>query len=275
VSLEEDIGQRINAAKRLRERNDANEGTTVISLVTPMLRSLGYDTGDPDQVMSQYRAGLMGQKDNAVDYAIFTNGEPAIYIECKTLDHPFDKKDVSQLARYFGSTLSVKLGILTDGIRYRFYSDIDHKNVMDKEPFFVMDLEKYTPNDLELFGQYHKSVFDIDKIRSNAENNLQMEMVVNELRKEMETPSDEITTIIAQRLRQGVRITQSVRSEYVQLIKEAYERILQNHTNSLLDMAIKKSREISKAPPPPPNPQSRKDQAMHVHRRKKRCWVSV
>lgn len=60
-------------------------------------------------------------------------------IECKSCTEVLDKHS-SQLFRYFG-TSSAKFGILTNGIIYKFYTDLDESNKMDLTPFLEFDME--------------------------------------------------------------------------------------------------------------------------------------
>ncbi len=57
------------------------------------------------------------------------SGKPAVLIECKRYGSKLDDPEISQLLRYFTVT-EARFGILTDGITYRFFSDLDQPNVM-------------------------------------------------------------------------------------------------------------------------------------------------
>ena len=46
-----------------------------------------------------------------------------------------------------------RIGLLTNGILYKFYTDTDKPNSMDEEPFWVLDLESLDSKD---FGQLSK-----------------------------------------------------------------------------------------------------------------------
>ena len=48
------------------------------------------------------------------------DGNPVVLIECKKLGTKLSSESVSQLLRYFGVT-EARVGILTDGIFYRFF----------------------------------------------------------------------------------------------------------------------------------------------------------
>src|SRR3954469_12509456 len=45
-----------------------------------------------------------------------------------------------QLADYFAKAPEAKLGILTNGIQWRFFTDLVNAHVMDKEPFVKWDV---------------------------------------------------------------------------------------------------------------------------------------
>ena len=45
-----------------------------------------------------------------------------------------------ELKGYYNAVPTVKLGILTDGIIYQLFSDTEEENLMDNEPFAVVDL---------------------------------------------------------------------------------------------------------------------------------------
>ena len=70
-----------------------------------------------------------------VDYAIMKGGlTPVILIECKSISENLERHD-SQLFRYFGLQQIAKFAILTNGLIYRFFTDLDNPNKMDSDPF--------------------------------------------------------------------------------------------------------------------------------------------
>jgi hypothetical protein len=62
---------------------------------------------------------------------------------------------MSQLFRYFTAS-RVKFGVLTDGIVYRFFSDLEAPNRMDSTPFFEFSLLAHTHADLEFLFKFRK-----------------------------------------------------------------------------------------------------------------------
>jgi predicted type IV restriction endonuclease len=118
---------------KLRE-NIKTEEATKNALVMPLINILGYNVFDPREVVPEYTADFGTKKGEKVDYAIFKDGGPVILIECKNIDADLDREHASQLFRYFSVT-DAKIGILTNGIIYRFYTDLDSPNKMDDKSF--------------------------------------------------------------------------------------------------------------------------------------------
>jgi hypothetical protein len=75
---------------------------------------------------------------------------------------------------YFGKQPGingVKLGILTNGTQWQFFTDLRYENAMDKEPFFTWDVLKHDPaSALGLLTLLQRSEFKPDRIKAFAEN---------------------------------------------------------------------------------------------------------
>jgi hypothetical protein len=141
-------------ATELREYIVSEEGSKT-SLVLPLLSLLGYDVFNPKQIAAELTADIGVKKGEKVDYAIMGSGEPKLIIECKKLGDPLAVPSRSQLFRYF-TALRVKFGVLTDGVVYKFYSDIDAPNIMDDVSFFEFNLLAYTQADLEFLMKFRR-----------------------------------------------------------------------------------------------------------------------
>lgn len=85
--------------------------------------------------------GPKTKKGEKVDIAILRDGEPIILIECKSLGSILDAEKCSQLFRYFTVKPEVRIGILTNGQKYLFFSDLERQNVMDSKPFIQQSLK--------------------------------------------------------------------------------------------------------------------------------------
>ena len=119
-------------SKRVSNLKDSlsTEEATKTSLIMPFFALLGYDVFNPEEFVPEYTADVGIKKGEKVDYAILSNGEPVMLIECKAVKEELKKHD-SQLFRYFG-TSKAKFAILTNGIIYRFFTDLDEPNKMDE-----------------------------------------------------------------------------------------------------------------------------------------------
>ena len=138
-----------------------SEEATKQALIVPFIKALGYDVYDPREVFPEYTADFGTKQGEKVDYAIMKDGVPVILIECKRVTDNLNAPNaVSQLFRYFVSTGGVRLGILTNGVKYQFFSDLDEQNVMDSTPFLELDLENLTDTGLEHLARFVKG-FDV------------------------------------------------------------------------------------------------------------------
>lgn len=137
MEFSESIKQFAERVSTLKESISTEEATKM-SLIVPMFQILGYDVFNPTEFCPEYVADVGIKKGEKVDYAILENGKPTILIECKSCSEQLDKHS-SQLFRYFGTT-TAKFGILTNGVIYRFYTDLEESNKMDMIPFLEVDM---------------------------------------------------------------------------------------------------------------------------------------
>lgn len=115
------------------------EEATKNALIMPFITALGYNVFNPTEVTPELHADVGIKKGEKVDYAILQDGKPIILFECKWHGADLNKDHASQLYRYFSVT-DARFGVLTNGVQYRFYTDLDAANKMDAKPFFEFDL---------------------------------------------------------------------------------------------------------------------------------------
>jgi predicted type IV restriction endonuclease len=166
-----DFAEQIRELIALLDKNKDHvftEEATKHSMVMPFLQVLGYNIFDPTEVIPEFTADIGIKKGEKVDYAIAINNEPAILIEVKATRSTLQSKTMSQLLRYFGVT-KYKFAVLTNGIQYQFFSDIDDKNIMDTIPFLAVELvPSIRDSEIAEIRKFHKNHFDADKISSSA-----------------------------------------------------------------------------------------------------------
>ncbi|MGK9231908.1 type I restriction enzyme HsdR N-terminal domain-containing protein [Inquilinus limosus] len=110
------------------------------ALVMPFIQALGYDVFNPGEVVPEFTADVGTKKGEKVDYAICKDGRISILIECKPSSAELSLNHASQLFRYFSVT-DARLAVLTNGVVYQFYSDVDRPNKMDEKPFYTFSIE--------------------------------------------------------------------------------------------------------------------------------------
>ena len=186
MDLQNQLKELADKIEKLKDKIETEEATKN-AFVMPFIHILGYDIFNPTEVIPEFTADLGLKKGEKVDYAIFQNGVPILIVECKNWKQDLNVHN-SQLFRYFHVT-KTRFALLTNGIEYRFYTDLDETNKMDEKPFLEFDICKIKePTDNEI-AKFHKSNFDVDKIVNNASSLKYTKEIKHLLAKEFQSPS--------------------------------------------------------------------------------------
>ncbi|OHD97838.1 MAG: hypothetical protein A3E21_06480 [Sulfurimonas sp. RIFCSPHIGHO2_12_FULL_36_9] len=213
------------------------------SFVMPFIGLLGYDVFNPNIVVPEFTADIGKKKGEKVDYAILQDGQPLILIEVKTHTENLDRH-ATQLERYFTVTDS-KFAILTNGIEYRFYCDLDKVNKMDAKPFLIINLLDLKDRDLRELEKFTNENLDVDKILAMANKQKYITQIKKVFKKEVVEPSDELTKFFATQITDK-RLTQNVVDEFRQYIKIAFSDIVNDMAQDKINaLKSKLSVEIS------------------------------
>lgn len=207
------------------------------ALVMPFLQALGYDVFNPAEVIPEFTADVGIKKGEKVDYAICVDGKISLLVECKPSSIDLDLRHASQLFRYFSVT-DARIAILTNGVIYQFYSDIEHPNKMDGKPFYVFSMDAIRRSDPIVLERFARSQFDIDAIVAEASRlKLESQMRI-ELEKEFATPSDEFVRIMAGRVLPGGRMTAAVRDQIQPILVASIASLIRDRVNDRLTSAL-------------------------------------
>lgn len=226
---------------KLKEQISTEEATKM-SLIVPFFQLLGYDVFNPDEFTPEYTADVGIKKGEKVDYAIMKDGKPAILIECKWCGENLDKHS-SQLFRYFG-TSSAKFGILTNGIIYKFYTDLDESNKMDLIPFLEFDILNIKANIVTELKKFNKSVFDVDNIFSTASELKYSKAIKTLFSNQLKEPTDDFIKYILTGVYDGVK-TQNVIDKFRGIVKKALNDYISELMNEKISTALKSEEEVS------------------------------
>ena len=202
-----------------------SEEATKTAFILPFINVLGYDFFDPSEVVPEFVADVANKRGEKVDYAILKDGEPIIILECKQLDSDLNLENASQLYRYF-TTTKARFGVLTNGVIYRFYSDLDEINKMDAQPFFEFDLLNFMPQAVDELKRFTKETFDL-KETIQAANDLKYTTAIKRiLSDQTRRPYEEFVRFLISQVYKG-RMTKKVKEQFVGLTKEGLSAIYQ------------------------------------------------
>ena len=213
----------------------STEEATKMSIIVPLFQIMGYDVFNPLEFCPEYTADVGIKKGEKVDYAILENGEPNILIECKSCTEQLDKHS-SQLFRYF-STTPAKFGILTNGIIYRFYTDLEEANKMDLVPFLEIDITSIKDSSITQLKKFCKDNFDRDSIFSTAEELKYSSLIKKVLSAEFENPSEEFVRFILSGVYEGQK-NQKVLEKFTPIVKRSFSSFVNEIVNNKISSAL-------------------------------------
>lgn len=224
------------------------EEATKNALIMPLINALGYDVFNPLEVVPEYIADVGIKKVEKVDYAILIDNKPIILIECKKVDNKsLDiKKHATQLIRYFSVT-DAKFIILTNGIVYKFFSDIDTQGKLDNEPFFVFNLLDFKENQIETLMEFSKENFDVNKAFSNAGDLKYIRQFEEVIENEYKNPSDDFVRYLINKANVcDGRITNNVVEKHKKTTVEAFNLFMSKVMKTSLDFSLNSKQTESK-----------------------------
>jgi len=224
---------------KLKDKIETEESTKH-AFVLPFINALGYDSFNPTEVVPEFTADLGLKKGEKVDYAIFQNNIPILIVECKNWKESLDNHN-SQLFRYFHTT-KTRFALLTNGIQYRFYTDLEQTNKMDEKPFLEFDITKIKDNEVHEISKFHKSNFDVNKIVNNASALKYTKEIKKCISEELVNPSFDFAKLFANKVYSG-RLTEKVMDEFTSLVHKAFNQTISEKVNDRLNSALNKEAE--------------------------------
>ncbi len=235
MDFKDSIKQISERIEKLKE-NLYTEEATKNALIMPFIASLGYDVFNPLEVLPEMTCDAGTKKGEKIDYAIMKDGEPIMLIECKHWKQDLNLHD-NQLLRYFNVS-KAKFGILTNGIIYRFYTDLEAQNKMDEKPFLEINLQDLKDAHIEELKKFHKSYFDVDNILSSANELKYMGELRNAISLEFSNPSPDFVKFFGKQVYDGI-FTPKVLEQFTALLK----RSISSHISDLISDRLKAAME--------------------------------
>lgn len=207
--------------KNIKETITTEESTKT-AFVLPLLQILGYDIFNPLELIPECHSDIGSKKGEKVDYCVCLNQSPTIIIECKNWSEDLNCH-VNQLIRYY-HTSKAKFGLLTNGIKYCFFTDLDNLNVMDSDPFFIFNLLSFSEEELDTLIEFSKSKFSEENILTIAEKLKYLSKFKNVILKELSSPSEEFNKLLIKQVFSG-RLVQKQKEKFSEIINTALEEL--------------------------------------------------
>jgi predicted type IV restriction endonuclease len=236
MDFKDEIKQFGDRVEKLKAQITTEEATKN-AFIMPFIKALGYDVFNPLEVVPEYVADIGIKKGEKVDYAILRDGQPTILVECKHWGENLDVHN-SQLFRYFHTT-KAKFGLLSNGIIYRFYTDLVEKNKMDEKPFLEFNVTDIKDNQIEELKKFHKSYFDIDNIVNTASELKYMNELKTFINVEFQNPTDGFVRHFAKQAYPGV-LTAKLMEQFTDLTKKSLQQYINDLITERLKSALKK-----------------------------------
>ena len=233
-----------DAIKQLADRvgklkdNIQTEEATKNAFIMPFINALGYDVFNPLEVLPEMTCDIGTKKGEKIDYAIMKDDQPILLIECKHWKQDLNLHD-NQLLRYFNVS-KAKFGLLTNGIIYRFYTDLKEPNIMDDKPFLEVDITDLRDNQIEELKKFHKSYFDVDNILNSASELKYMGELKAIVQEEFSSPSTDFVKMFATKVYEG-RMLQNIIDQFTPLVKRA----ISSHINDIINERLKGALTVS------------------------------
>jgi len=224
----------------------STEEATKNAFVMPFISALGYDIFNPIEVVPEFTADTGTKKGEKVDYAIKKDDRIIILIECKWCGCNLDKVHASQLYRYFSVSES-RFSILTNGLQYQFFSDIEEPNKMDNKPFFTFDILNFEERHIEELKKFTKPSFDLDNILNTASQLKYVNSIKKLFSEQVDSPSDEFVRFFVSKVYTGLK-TQAVIEQFAKVVRDALNQFIRERINDRLKSALDGTPEISSDP---------------------------
>lgn len=232
-------------SERISKQKDsiATEEATKTAFIMPMIATLGYDVFNPFEVVPEMDCDLIKKKGEKIDYAIMKDESPILLIECKHCKQDLDLHD-TQLQKYFVAS-KARFGVLTNGIEYRFYTDLEKINIMDDKPFLVVNMLDLSDADIEQLKKFHKSYYNEEDVLSTANDLKYTTEIKSILNNEFASPTAEFVRFFARQTYTSGQITSKVIDMFTPLVRKSISSVINDIISDRLNTAIKNSEHTS------------------------------
>lgn len=215
------------------------EEATKSAFVLPFIHNLGYDIFNPIEVVPEFVTDFGAKNVEKVDYAILRDNQPVLIIECKNHLENLDKH-YAQIHKYFHLT-KARFALLTNGVQYNFYADLDLANKMDEKPFLSFDITSIKEHQIKELVKFHKKGFDVGAILNTASELKYSNAIKNILVSELTSPSQDFVKYFVSRVYEG-KATEKVMIQFTEFVKRTVEQTFNDIVSDRLMNAINQTK---------------------------------
>jgi len=214
----------------------STEEATKQALVLPFIALLGFDIYDPHEVCPEYTADVGVKKGEKVDYAILLDNEPVMLFECKLIHNDLNSEHLSQLYRYFSVT-PAKIGVLTNGVVYKFFTDLQEVNKLDSAAFLEINLNNLDEINLLELRKLTKENLDLKSLSDFASELKYKKEIKNYITKQFQNPSDEFVRFVGGKVFSG-RMTSRELKRFAGFTQKALRQFLNEEIEKRFNKAL-------------------------------------
>lgn len=233
--FKQDIMILANRSQTIKDKLLTEESTKT-SLIMPFFQTLGYDVFNPSEFVPEFVSDIGIKKGEKIDYAIMDNEQPIILIEAKSIKDNLTTHG-SQLFRYF-HTSSAKFAILTNGVVYQFFTDLDAPNKMDEKPFFTFNLEKIKDSSLSELIKFKKDSFDLENIFTTASDLKYLNMFKEYFEEEFQNPSEDYVKYFVNKTFEE-KATKANLEKFTPIINKGLKQFVSEKVSAKISEALK------------------------------------
>lgn len=228
--------------------NSKNETQTRDYLIESFFNILGYDKYDYNH---EYSLEIEKGKVKKVDMAIRVEGRrsPDILIECKKATQNLTDSHYQQLAGYYNFHKDSKIGILTNGIIYKFFCrSLSNRNELHKDPFIEFNLNDYDSNDIEKLVTFYKTNIVVNQILHDSEEIYFLDNFNNGLFKTLHKPERDFIKLVYTNMGGGKMMDKTTERIYSLInsisLSEVVEKIRISESKDSTDGILTNSEEL-------------------------------
>jgi hypothetical protein len=245
MEFKEQIKQLGEKVSKLKDQIKTEEATKS-AFVMPFIQILGYDLFNPIEVVPEFITDYGAKNVEKVDFAIIKDNQPILIIECKHHLEQVDKH-YTQVHKYFHLT-KARFAVLTNGIQYNFYTDLDAANKMDEKPFLSFDITNIKEQHIKELAKFHKSGFDINSILTTASELKYANAIKSVLTSELSNPTPEFIKYFVKRVYEGMA-TEKVMLQFTDIVKRTIDQTFTDIVSDRLMNAINQTKQAAQESP--------------------------